>query len=95
MDASGAAAIHVAGGVELHAVGRAASLPRGLGPHAPSREAAVGLHVEDADVLARGVVDEEPATVEGETQPVGPVEVVHEERGMLRVLAGAVHALMR
>src|SRR5262249_433269 len=54
-----AAAIDVARRVDLHTVGRALALTRGLGPHAAAREAAVGLHVEGADVLAGGVVDEQ------------------------------------
>src|SRR5687768_6048275 len=63
VDATGAAAVQVALAVELHAVGRALALPLRLGPDARIGKRAVGLHVEHTDVLAVGVVDEEPLLV--------------------------------
>src|SRR5215831_10579277 len=91
--ASRPAAVDVARRVDLHAVGRALALPRGLRPHPAAREAAVGLHVEDADVLAGRVVDEEAPAVPREAEAVGPVEIVHHDRWALRIAARAVDAL--
>src|SRR5215467_2966498 len=88
-----AAAINVARRVDLHAIGRALALARRLGPDATAREAAVGLHVEDADVLAGGVVDEESPAVAREAEAIGAVEVVHHQRRVLRIAARAVDAL--
>ncbi len=56
-------------------------------------ERPVRAHVEDANVLAGGVVDEEPPAVEGEAEAVRPVEVVDEEHRPLRVRAGAIDTL--
>src|SRR5215468_12072864 len=91
--APGAAAIDVARRVDLHPVGRALALARRLRPHATARETAVGLHVEDADVLTSGVVDEESPAVAREAEAVGAVEVVHHQRRVLRIAARAVDAL--
>src|SRR5262250_3032670 len=91
--ASRPAAVDVALRVDLHAVGCALALPGGLRPHPAAREAAVGLHVEDADVLAGGVVDEEATAVPREAEAVGPVEIVHHERRALRIAARSVDAL--
>jgi hypothetical protein len=74
-----AAAVDVAGRVHLHAVGRAGSLTLGLRPHAATRHPARGGDVEDADVLARGVVHEQPPPIEREAQAVRPLEVVHQQ----------------
>src|SRR5262249_56795681 len=71
----------------------ALALPRGLRPHPAARESTVGLHVEDADVLAGGVVDEEATAVPREAEAVGPVEIVHHERRALRIAARSVDAL--
>src|SRR5690606_25817811 len=51
VDAAGAAAPDVPPRVELHAVGRAGALALGLRPDPAALQAAVGLNVEDADVL--------------------------------------------
>src|SRR5262245_53064825 len=84
------AAVDIARGVDLHAVGRALAVAGGLRPHRAAREAAVALHVEDADVLAGGVVDEEATAVPREAEAVGPVEIVHHDR---RTLRGAPRAV--
>src|SRR5678816_3084152 len=93
VDAAGAAAVHVTGGVDLHPVGRAPPFARRLRPELATRERPVGTHVEDTNVLAGGVVDEESPAVEGEAEAVRPVEVVDEEHRPLRVRAGAIDAL--
>src|SRR4029079_16814118 len=79
VDAPRTAAVHVPGAVELHAVGSAGLGPLRLRPHPAVGEAAVRRHVEHADVLSRSVVDEQPPLVQGEAEPVGPVEVVHQQ----------------
>src|SRR4029077_16844795 len=74
---------------------RALALPGGLRPDLAARERAVTLHVEDPDVLAGGVVDEEPAAVEREAEPVWPGEVVGDQERALRIRAHPEHALER
>src|SRR4029077_4891726 len=74
---------------------RALALPGGLRPDLAARERAVTLHVEDPDVLAGGVVDEEPAAVEREAEPVGPVEVVADQDRAPRIRDHPEHALER
>src|SRR5215470_4242250 len=91
--ASRPAAVDVARRIDLHAVGRALALSRGLRPHPAAREAAVGFHVENADVLAGGVVDEEATAIPREAEAIGPVEIVHHDRWALRIAARAVDAL--
>src|SRR5438132_102150 len=77
--AAGAAAVHIAGRVELHAVGRAGLVAPGLRPQAAVAQPPVTRDIEHANVLAGGVVDEQPPLVEREAEAVGPVEVVHEQ----------------
>src|SRR5262245_12617675 len=93
VDAPRARAVHVARAVDLHAVGRAGSVALRLRPESAVGEAAGRRDIEHPDVLARGVVDEEPALVERETQTVGAVEVVDQQLGVLGVGAHPVHAL--
>src|SRR5712692_4535991 len=93
VNTAGAAAVHVARGIDLHPVGRPRLVTPGLRPHAALRERPAGGDVEDADVLAGGVVDEELPLVEGEAEPVGTVEVVHEQLRRLGIGAHAVDAL--
>src|SRR5262249_15344982 len=90
---AGPAAVAVARRVDLHAVGCALALPGGLRPHPAAREAAIGLHVEDADVLAGRVIDEEATAIPREAEAVGPVEIVHHDRRALRIAARAVDTL--
>src|SRR5687767_5343801 len=59
VNAARAAAVDVAGGVDLHAVRRARLVALRLRPHAAVLQAAARGDVEDADVLAGGVVDEQ------------------------------------
>src|SRR5215469_5802030 len=84
VDAAGTAAVEVPRGVDLHAVGGAGALADRLRPHATVREAAARPDVEHADVLTRGVVDEETPLVEREAEAVGTVEIVDEQRRALR-----------
>src|SRR5712692_7524428 len=93
VDAAGAAAVHVARGVDLHPVGRPGFVTPGLRPHAAIRERPARGDVEDADVLAGGVVDEELPLVEREAEPVGTIEVVHQQLRRLGIRAHAVDAL--
>src|SRR5687767_6000638 len=93
VDATRPAAIDVAGRVDLHAVRRAGLVTLGLGPHAAVRQRARWRDVEDSDVLARGVVDEQPPLVAGKAEPVGALEVVHEQLRRLRVPAHPVDTL--
>ena len=76
VDAARPAAVDIARGVELHPVRRPLALPAGLRPHPATGQRAVPLHVEHADVLARGVVDEQSPAVQREAEPVGLVEHV-------------------
>src|SRR5439155_20511586 len=91
--AARAAAVRVPRRIDLHPVRRARTLPHRLRPPAAARERAVRRDVEHADVPAGGVVDEEPPAVQGEAEAVGAIEVVHQQRRALRVVAHAVHAL--
>src|SRR5207247_10170743 len=65
----------------------------GLRPHTAVLERPARGDLEHADVLARGVVDEQALLVQREAEPVGTVEVVHEQLGRRRVGAGAIDAL--
>src|SRR5262245_18690323 len=95
VDPTRAAAVDVARGIDLHAVGGARAFTHRLRPDAASRHRAVSLHIEDADVLPGGVVDEQAPSIQGEAQAVGPVEIVHEKNRALRISACTVHALER
>src|SRR5439155_15116955 len=91
----GPAAVHVAGGVELHAVGGARLVALGLGPHTAAGERVLRRDVEHADVPARGVVDEQALFVQRKAEAVGTLEVVHEQLRRLRIGPHAEHALKR
>src|SRR5207247_7521379 len=65
----------------------------GLRPHTAVLERPARGDLEHADVLACGVVDEQALLVQREAEPVGTVEVVHEQLGRRRVGAGAIDAL--
>src|SRR5688572_10028905 len=93
MDAARPAAVHVAGGVDLHAVGSAGLVPCGLRPQTAVPNPPGWRDLEDADVLAGGVVDEQAPLVEGEAEAVGAVEVVHQQLGALGLGPHPVHAL--
>src|SRR4029453_9646713 len=93
VDSAWSAAVHVALRVELHPVGRALALALRPPPPPPPGQAAVALHVEDADVLASRVVHEEAAAVEREAEPVRAIEVVHEHGRRPRAGSGGEHAL--
>src|SRR2546428_1528113 len=80
VDPARPAAVDVTLRVQLHPVGRARAFALRLRPHPAAGERAVSLHVEDADVLAGGVVDEEALAVEREAEPVRPVEIINEQR---------------
>src|SRR5205814_1264231 len=95
VDAARATAVDVAGGVELHPVGRPGLVAFRLGPEAPVRERASGADVEHADVLARGVVDEEAGLVQREAEAVRAIEVVDEQLARLRIGADPVDPLER
>src|SRR5262245_25921307 len=90
VDPARAAAIQVARRVDLHAVGRTGALATGLGPDAAPGESAARGEVEHADVLALGVVDEQPPPVERKAQPVRLPEVLREQRRRACVRADAV-----
>src|SRR5215471_17499788 len=95
VDPARAAAVDVTRRIDLHAVGCTRAFAHGFRPDAASRQRAVGLHVEDANVLPGSVVDEQAPSIQRKAQPIGPVEIVHEKDRALRVTACAVHALER
>src|SRR4029450_962583 len=84
VDAAGTAAIDVAGAVDLHSIRRASPFALRLRPDSAGCERPVGAHVEDTDVLAVGVVDEEPPLIAREAEPVRLAEIVSEERELVR-----------
>ena len=91
---AGAAAIDVAGDVDLHAVGHAGLAAAQVGEHpvALLGERAVGLDVEGADMAAAGVVDIEHALVRREREPVGEDEIIDEEAERAEVGREAIDA---
>src|SRR5262249_8281313 len=84
VDPAGAAAVAGADGVDLHPIGSAGLLALRLRPHAAAGQRAARRHVEDPDVLARGVVDEQARLVQREAEAVGAIEVVHQQLRRLR-----------
>src|SRR5215468_33687 len=81
-DAARAAAIDVAGRVDLHAIGDAGLAAAQIGEHAVALlgKNAARHYVEGADVAASGVVDVEHALVGRERKPVGKHKFVAEKR---------------
>ena len=57
---------------------RSPSTPPSLGPNLAAGQA-IAVHVEDADVPARRVVDEQLRLVEGEAEPVRLAEIVDQK----------------
>jgi hypothetical protein len=72
VDAARAAAPDIAGRVDLHAIGRAATITLRLGPDAAARQRALGTDVEAANVLPLGFVDKQVTLVAPEAEPVPP-----------------------
>src|SRR5947209_3117743 len=93
VDPAGACAVEVAFAVDLHAVGSPLAFPLRFGPYPPVRQGPVWADIEDTDVAAVRVVDEQAALIEGETQPIRPVEVVDEQGEGSPVGLDAIHSL--
>src|SRR5690349_7834194 len=83
VDAARSAAIDIAAAIDLHAIGRARFLTFGLGPHGASRQLAPRRDVEDADMLALRVVDEETRFIKGKTKSIRLGEIV-DKQGQVR-----------
>ena len=81
-DAARAAAIDIARGIDLHAVGNAGFVAAQVGEHAVGlfRERAVGRQVEGPDMPAARIVDVEHAFVGREGETVGHDEVADQQR---------------
>src|SRR5438128_9735294 len=73
-DAARAGAPEVAEAVDLHAI-RPATFAAQLREDSAAAEGAIGRHVKDADMAARGVRDVEALLIGREGQAVGAVEV--------------------
>src|SRR5215472_8192680 len=93
-DAARAAAIDVAGRIDLHAVGDAGLAAAQIGERAVALlgKNAARHYVEGADVAAPGVVDVEHALAGRERKPVGQHEIVDEERERAEIRGEPVDA---
>src|SRR5439155_10402674 len=93
MNPAGAATVHVACRIDLHAVGRTCAFALGLRPNLAAAEGPIWIYLEDAKVLAGGVVNEQPATVEGKAKPIRTVKLIHKQRWASRSGADSIDPL--
>src|SRR5205807_5319939 len=82
VEPAGAAAVNVAGGIDLHAVGAARLGSAQVGKNAIglAQECAVRRKVEGANMTPRRAVNVEHALVRRERDPVGPQKIIDQKR---------------